>query len=393
MKLTTVIAETLNKSPRKGTVAWEREQQRKKKERDPEEIKRIEQIGKSNHQVGNAKVTHEGKGYTIDRADQDEFTPDEIARIKDSHFPDTLRDNLRTKKATQAKQDRFNKLRGSSEGGESSLGSPAAHDSTGVTETYTGHFNDDDWYEVDPKTKTVICHAGGHSAYRSPMIGQPIQLPNGNILVKGMRAKYMAPVQEHIIKHGSGYRLVSKKSGKNLGDFPTKAAAEKHEREVEYFKHQNESADASRFDPNLVSILQQRGFSGPVPVSQLGRGWATKLRNVVEPGDVVMSDGSSPSYSAWVAFSSKLGKYAYGQEGGFTTGPAARMEKLTRTKVHEGEEQKWKVSYDVYGSNREVPLYTNTRTVTAASADEAIATLKGLVGGRNHRAVLASAAA
>lgn len=45
---------------------------------------------------------------------------------------------------------------------------------------------------------------------------------------------------EHIVKHGSGYRLVSKKSGKNLGDFPTKAAAKKHEREVQYFKHANE---------------------------------------------------------------------------------------------------------------------------------------------------------
>jgi hypothetical protein len=47
-------------------------------------------------------------------------------------------------------------------------------------------------------------------------------------------------VNEHIVKHGSGYRLVSKKTGKNLGDFPTKSAAKKHEREVEYFKHANE---------------------------------------------------------------------------------------------------------------------------------------------------------
>jgi len=49
-------------------------------------------------------------------------------------------------------------------------------------------------------------------------------------------------VDEHIVKHGSGYRLVSKKTGKNLGDFPTKAAAQKHEREVQYFKHTNEGA-------------------------------------------------------------------------------------------------------------------------------------------------------
>ena len=49
---------------------------------------------------------------------------------------------------------------------------------------------------------------------------------------------------EHIVKHGSGYRLVSKKTGKNLGDFPTRAAAEKHEREVQYFKHAGESVES-----------------------------------------------------------------------------------------------------------------------------------------------------
>jgi hypothetical protein len=32
-----------------------------------------------------------------------------------------------------------------------------------------------------------------------------------------------------------GYRLYSKK-GKNLGTFKTKAAAKKHEREIQYFK-------------------------------------------------------------------------------------------------------------------------------------------------------------
>ena len=50
-------------------------------------------------------------------------------------------------------------------------------------------------------------------------------------------------IAEHIVKHGSGYRLVSKKTGKNLGDFDTMEAAEKHEREVEYFKHKNEAVE------------------------------------------------------------------------------------------------------------------------------------------------------
>lgn len=42
-------------------------------------------------------------------------------------------------------------------------------------------------------------------------------------------------VAEHIVKHGSQFRLLSKK-GKNLGTFPSHKAAAKHEGEVEYFK-------------------------------------------------------------------------------------------------------------------------------------------------------------
>jgi len=41
----------------------------------------------------------------------------------------------------------------------------------------------------------------------------------------------------HIRKIGNKYRIYSRKTGKNLGTFPSKAAAQKHEREIEYFKH------------------------------------------------------------------------------------------------------------------------------------------------------------
>lgn len=47
-------------------------------------------------------------------------------------------------------------------------------------------------------------------------------------------------VNERIIKVVQGYRLVSKKTGKNLGTFRTRAGAERHEREVQYFKNRNE---------------------------------------------------------------------------------------------------------------------------------------------------------
>ena len=44
--------------------------------------------------------------------------------------------------------------------------------------------------------------------------------------------------KEDIIKTGNQYKLVSKSGGKNLGTYDTKAAAKKRERQVQYFKQQ-----------------------------------------------------------------------------------------------------------------------------------------------------------
>lgn len=46
------------------------------------------------------------------------------------------------------------------------------------------------------------------------------------------------------------------------------------------------------------------------------------------------------------------------------------------------------VTYDIYGSNRDKPLYTNTRAFYAKSPEEACDNCKKLLGGTNHRAVL-----
>jgi hypothetical protein len=43
-------------------------------------------------------------------------------------------------------------------------------------------------------------------------------------------------INEIIRKVAGGYRLYSHK-GKNLGTYPTRAGAEKRERQVQYFKH------------------------------------------------------------------------------------------------------------------------------------------------------------
>ena len=50
-------------------------------------------------------------------------------------------------------------------------------------------------------------------------------------------------LNEHIVKTKGGYQLRSKHGNKNLGTYPTKAGAEKRERQVQYFKHMNEGID------------------------------------------------------------------------------------------------------------------------------------------------------
>ena len=48
-------------------------------------------------------------------------------------------------------------------------------------------------------------------------------------------------ISDSIVKlSGNKFRLVSKKSGRNLGTYPSRAGAEKRERQVQYFKHANE---------------------------------------------------------------------------------------------------------------------------------------------------------
>ena len=62
-------------------------------------------------------------------------------------------------------------------------------------------------------------------------------------------------IDETIRKINNQYRLLSKK-GKNLGTFDTKAGAEKHEREVQYFKHKgmSEATGDNKFDSMMGKI-------------------------------------------------------------------------------------------------------------------------------------------
>jgi hypothetical protein len=82
-------------------------------------------------------------------------------------------------------------------------------------------------------------------------IGDPATSSKGREFLKSklkddydeLRSVIKTAIDEHIVKHGSGYRLLSHK-GKNLGTFSSKKDAAKHEGEVEYFKsHPKESTE------------------------------------------------------------------------------------------------------------------------------------------------------
>jgi hypothetical protein len=54
--------------------------------------------------------------------------------------------------------------------------------------------------------------------------------------------EFSAPaMEEHIVKRDDEFCLMSKKSNKNLGCYPSRKGAEKRERQVQYFKHMDES--------------------------------------------------------------------------------------------------------------------------------------------------------
>lgn len=81
------------------------------------------------------------------------------------------------------------------------------------------------------------------------------------LILKDLKANISdEEIAEHIGKVKDGYRLYSHK-GKNLGTFGSKAGAEKHEREVQYFKHASESLDEDFSDSPVAGAITRRILS------------------------------------------------------------------------------------------------------------------------------------
>jgi hypothetical protein len=106
--------------------------------------------------------------------------------------------------------------------------------------------------------------------------------------------RYREIISERIVKVEGGYRLLSGK-GKNLGTFPTKAKAEKHEQEVQYFKHAKESLS-----------------EGSQPGEYVYH--ASYLPNLARGLKSVMTSGLKPSENG---YGGRGVYFAYDPEGGF----------------------------------------------------------------------------
>jgi hypothetical protein len=89
-----------------------------------------------------------------------------------------------------------------------------------------------------------------------------------------------AALGEHIVKHGSQYRLLSKHGNKNLGTFPTKAAAEKHEREVQYFKHAGESVEEGSLS-NMRDYFNAVDPARPVVLNPISNKMPPEIINIL----------------------------------------------------------------------------------------------------------------
>jgi hypothetical protein len=115
------------------------------------------------------------------------------------------------------------------------------------------------WYQgdEDPKVEKVLAMAGweigqdeGYEDEPGVFVVQSGDI-NGNSYIS-WPAEELQGLTEHIVKHGSGYRLLSHK-GKNLGTFKTKAQAAKHEGEVEYFKsHPKEDVTEAEVSEEMI---------------------------------------------------------------------------------------------------------------------------------------------
>lgn len=137
-------------------------------------------------------------------------------------------------------------------------------------------------------------------------------------------------VAEHIVKHGGGYRILSKKTGKNMGTFPSKSAAEKHEREIQYFKHMGESVQFNS-KQEVINHFVKQGKSAAAGAAAWERGWRGTQ---AKPTNMNNFKFKQPPTKSW----QELDEYGGYGPGGTPTAdappdPAAEQAKLDQQQI------------------------------------------------------------
>ena len=116
-------------------------------------------------------------------------------------------------------------------------------------------------------TKELLTHIvdqvgseGAHAIIKSLEWGDGAAEELLALILKDLRSDLSdEEIAEHIGKVKGGFRLYSGK-GKNLGTFPSRSGAEKHEREVQYFKHAKEGVEEAKATKQRLDKSCRSGY-------------------------------------------------------------------------------------------------------------------------------------
>jgi len=138
-------------------------------------------------------------------------------------------------------------------------------------------------------------------------------------------------VNEHIVKHGSKYRLVSKHGNKNLGTYDTKAGAEKRERQVQYFKHLGEEAEVVDAWGYIYNNRDQRVvWSKKFPNEEAAKRWADKNNATLMGCKAIPNKISEDAAGVGVVKNSKDPRYVMATMGDQNDVDASTLPKMMR---------------------------------------------------------------
>lgn len=137
----------------------------------------------------------------------------------------------------------------------------------------------DDTYSIKnlhPSRKMHTMHV--RISKRGKYHGHAVTKKTGSeIKVVKSGGKSLDQMNEHIVKMGNKWRLVSKKTGKNLGTYDSREGAEKRERQVQYFKN---IAEQRVITPRATKLTDKGMKDTPRPYSYTPKPATNDARNV-----------------------------------------------------------------------------------------------------------------